>query len=411
MMRTTKIQGLMMATGLATLTLMQPAMALEAEAFADRITELYKLGGYQIEFGAATLEGDTVTIDGATISVDGVEDTWTVDTELTFTGVVETEDGGYTAETLTIPDIDTEFAHDPVGHLTLTDIAATDIILPPAEEVTTEALVLSIGSLTTGPLNITRDGADFLAIESISAVNEFTYGDADALEEVVSTFDIAGISANLSAMAEEDPQAGPIIEALGLTQINGDINQTMSWGMADGHLVIEQFLFDFADIGSINLTTDLSGFTPELLEKISAMEAASADATEEEAQAQEMMLGMEMLQALTLTSASLRYEDDSLANKLLDLFASQSGAERAQFVEGLKAMVPQMVGQLGVQELTDMVVPAVEAFLDDPQSFEVSVQPATPTTLLVLSAAAANPAGLISALGLDVSANEAAALQ
>jgi len=122
-----------------------------------------------------------------------------------------------------------------------------------------------------------------------------------------------------------------------------------------------------------------------------------------------MMVGMELLQALTLTSSSLRYDDAGLAPKLLDMFAQQSGADRAQFVEGLKAMVPQMVGQLGVQPLTDMVVPAVNAFLDDPQSIEVAVKPATPTTLLVLSAAAANPAGLISALGLAVTANQAAA--
>ena len=38
---------------------------------------------------------------------------------------------------------------------------------------------------------------------------------------------------------------------------------------------------------------------------------------------------VEMLQALTLTSASIRYDDASLAGKLLDMFAAQSGADRA----------------------------------------------------------------------------------
>ena len=68
-----------------------------------------------------------------------------------------------------------------------------------------------------------------------------------------------------------------------------------------------------------------------------------------------------------------------------------------------------MVGQAGIPQLTDLVVPPVNTFLDDPQSIEVAVKPASPTTLLVLSAAAANPAGLISALGLAVTANQAAA--
>ena len=139
------------------------------------------------------------------------------------------------------------------------------------------------------------------------------------------------------------------------------------------------------------------------------MDAASTDATPEEAQAQQMMVGMELLQALTLTGSSLRYDDAGLAPKLLDMFAAQSGADRATFVEGLKAMVPQLVGQAGIPALTDLVVPAANAFLDDPKSIEVAVRPATPTTLLVLSAAAANPAGLISAIGLAVTANQPAA--
>ncbi|KKB75913.1 hypothetical protein VW35_19375 [Devosia soli] len=400
----------MLASAMTTLALMQPAMAVEAQTFVDRIAAVYKLGGYDIAFGPATLDGDTVTVDGATVTVAGMEgEPWKIDTELTFTGVADADDGGFTAEAMTVPDIDTEFSQDPVGRLTLTDISATDIYLPPEDKINTTALLEAVGSLTTGPLKITRNGADFLAIDAIEAVNEFTYDAEDALENIASTFSVSGIWADLTAMAAEDPQAGPVIEALGLQQIKGDINQSMTWGMKDGHLVVDQFLFDFADVGAIDFKADISGFTPAVLDKISALESASADATSEEAQAQQMMVGMELLQALTLTGSSIRYDDAGLAPKLLDMFAAQSGTDRAQFVEGLKAMAPQLIGQAGVKELTDLVVPAVNAFLDDPQSIEIAVKPASPTTLLVLSAAAANPAGLISAVGLAVNANQPAA--
>jgi hypothetical protein len=173
-------------------------------------------------------------------------------------------------------------------------------------------------------------------------------------------------------------------------------------------MVIEDFRFDFADIGALNFRADISGFTPAVLDKIYGMQAASAGAPSEEAQAKQMMVGMELLQALTLASSSLRYDDAGLTPKLLDMFAAQSGSDRATFVAGLKAMAPQLVGQAGIPALTDLVVPAINTFLDDPKSIEIAVRPATPTTLLVLSAAAANPAGLISALGLAVKANEAA---
>lgn len=408
MMKINKIRGLMLASGMATLALMQPAMALDAQTFVDRIAAVYKIGGYDIEFGAATLDGDTLTVDGAKVTLAGMEgETWNIDTTLTFTGVADAENGGFTAETLTIPDVDTDFSEDPVGHVSLVGITATDIYLPPADQVNITALLESVGSVTTGPLKITRDGADFLSIGSIEAVNEFSYDDADALSNIVSNFSMNGIWADLNAVSEEDAEAGAVIQALGLTEINGDITQKMSWGMADGHMVIEDFRFDFADIGAINFRADISGLTPAVLDKIYAMQASSAGASTEEAQAQQMMVGMELLQALTLTGSSLRYDDAGLAPKLLDMFAAQSGADRATFVEGLKAMVPQLVGQAGIPALTDLVVPAANAFLDDPRSLEVAVRPATPTTLLVLSAAAANPAGLVSALGLAVTANEA----
>ena len=58
--------------------------------------------------------------------------------------------------------------------------------------------------------------------------------------------------------------------------------------------------------------------------------------TEEQSQAQ-MMQGMALMQGVSIVGASVRYDDASLAGKLLDFFAAQSGADRAAFVEGLKA--------------------------------------------------------------------------
>ena len=85
---------------------------------------------------------------------------------------------------------------------------------------------------------------------------------------------------------------------------------------------------------------------------------------------------------------------------------SDSGTDRAAFVESLKAMLPAMIAESGIPALADLVVPPVSAFLDDPQSLEIAVQPPTPTSVLVLGAAASNPASLIQALGLTVTANE-----
>lgn len=411
-MRTIQTARLLLLSGVATTALMGPAMALEAQAFVDRVAEVYKTIGYDFSFGAATLVGDTITVDGVTVGFEpeaGVEP-MTFDTEITFSGVVEGADGSYTADSVTIPDIDTEFASapEPVGHLTLSDISAEGLYLPAGETIPAVALLQLVQSISTGPLSVTRDGVEVISVDAMEATTTFNpaQGSAD-LVDLSSTLAISGIWLDLSTVGEEDATAGAVIESLGLTTVSGDITQDMTWSMADGHLVLNEFLFDFADLGALNLTTDLTGLTPDVLDQIYAMQAAMGDGgemTEEQAQAR-MMSGMALMQGVNIVGTSVRYDDASLAGKLLDFFAAQSGADRATFVEGLKASLPSMIAESGVPALADLIVPPVSTFLDDPQSLEVKVAPASPTSLLVLMAAAANPAGLITALGLAVEAN------
>ena len=179
---------------------------------------------------------------------------------------------------------------------------------------------------------------------------------------------------------------------------------------AAGKIGINQFLIDFADVGALDLTAEVTGLTPAVIEQINALQTEAAtggEMTDEKAQAQ-MMKGMGIMQGVSIVGASLRYDDASLAGHMLDYFAGQSGADRATFVANLKTMLPMVIGQAGIPALTDLVVPPVSAFLDDPQSLEIDIAPPSPTSALVLMAAAANPASLITALGLTVQANTAA---
>lgn len=413
-MRITKTAATLLLGGVATAMLMGPAMALDAQAFVDRVAEVYKTVGYELKFGAATLDGDTITVDGGTVSVisspGAAMEAMTFDTEVTFSGVVENADGSYTAESVTIPDIDTDFAEEPTGHLTLNDIRVDGFYLPAGNPVPSTGLLQLFESFSTGPLSITREGEEVISFESMTSESTFNPSFATTeLADLASTFSINGIALDLATVGEEDPSAGAIIEALGLTSVAGDVTMDMAWSMADGHMSVNEFSFDFADVGAINITADITGFTPAVLDQMYAMQASMGGGapTEEQAQAQ-MMQGMALMQGVSIISASVRYDDASLAGKLLDFFAAQSGADRATFVEGLKSMLPMMLAETGIPALNDIVVPPVSAFLDDPKSLEVKVAPASPTSLLVLMAAAANPEGLITALGLAVEANTAA---
>lgn len=415
-MKITKIATTMLLGGVATAVMMGQANALEAQAFVDRIAEVYKTIGYELTFGPATLDGDTITVDGGSVKIvstpDASSEEMKFDTELTFSGVTENADGSYMADSLTIPDIDMEITEEPGGHLSLADIRVEGFYLPAGNPVPAMGLLQLYESFSTGAFSVERAGEEVISINSIEASSTYLpeHG-STALTEANSTFSVNGISADLSTVSEEDPSSGAVIEALGLTAIAGDINADFTWDLTDGHMTIGNFLFDFADVGALNIKAEITGFTPTVLDQIYAMQASMAaggEMTEEQSQAQ-MMQGMALMQGVSIIGASVRYDDDSLAGKLLDFFAAQSGADRAAFVEGLKGMLPAVIAESGIPALNDVVVPPVSAFLDDPQSLEVKIAPPSPTSALVLMAAAANPAGLISALGFAVEANTAEA--
>lgn len=412
-MWTTKTTAKLLLTSVASVALIGQASALEAQAFVDRLAAVYKTVGYKIEFGAATLEGDTVTVEGATVSAtvphDGMEPMH-FDNEITFAGVSELSDGGYHADTVSIPDIETEFASEPKGELSLSDISIQDLYVPGGDTVPPMASLQLIGGISTGPLSVSRAGVEVLSYDSFEASSEFNPAQGSAeLVDIASSLQISGIAGDLSSVAEEDPQSGAVIEALGLTNISGDISEDMTWSMADGHMTLNQFLVDFADVGALDFTAEVTGLTPDTIAQINALqtEAGTGEMTEEKAQAQ-MMKGMSIMQGVSIVGASLRYDDASLAGHMLDYFAGQSGADRATFVASLKTMLPVIIGQAGIPTLTDLVMPPVSAFLDNPESLEITVAPPSPTSALVLMAAAANPASLITALGLAVQANTAA---
>lgn len=408
-----QLKYLLLATA-ATGLMMQSASALEAQAFVDRVAAVYQKIGYDFKFGPATLDGDTVTVQGVTVNLAGMESeptSFVSDAVITFSGITERPDGGYMADSVTIPDIDTDFSSEPAGHVTLSAIRLDGLYVPGGDTVPASDLLQLVGSISTGPLSVERNGEEVFSYDGFEAANTFSPEQGtDALVDITATLAVTGMSVDLTSMQEEDPSTAAIIEQLGLTTASGDITESLTWSMADGHMVVDEFSFDFADIGRLDLTLDFTGLTPAVLDQIYAMQAqmtAAGEApTEEQSQAQ-MMQGMAIMQGVSIVGASLRYDDASLAGKLLDFFAGQSGGDRSAFVEGLKATLPALVSQSGIPALNDVVVPPVSAFLDNPQSLEVQVAPPSPTSVLVLMAAAANPAGLITALGLAVEANQA----
>jgi len=411
-MRFTHTLRLMLLGSLASTAMIGQAMALDAQAFVERVAEIYKKAGYELSFGPAQLQGDNVIVDGVTVGIIGLgEEPMEFDTEITFSGVSEAADGSYQAASVTIPDIDTTIEDDEEGAtmgVTVSDLRADGLYLPAPGAVTPAVMMQLVAAMSSGPVSITRNGVEIFSIDSTRFTAEFGPSQTSAaLESIDTVFAMTGIKVDLTTMSEEDPDTAAVIEQLGLLTVDGAITQTATWTLSDGRIVVDEFLFDFDKVGALNFTSEFTGFTPALLEQLEAMQQqalAAGDMSEEQAQAM-MMSSMAAMQGVNIVKASVRYDDASLAGNLLDFFASESGASRADFVAGLKAMLPAILAETGVPALTDLAMPALSAFLDNPQSIELKVAPPSPVSLLVMMAAAANPAGLITALGLSLEAN------
>jgi hypothetical protein len=396
----------------ATIALVSSASALEAQAFLDRFSAVYKSTGHEFTFTGAQLTGDTVTVTGGSVTMvmpDGSSEEMKFDTPVTFSGVTENADGSYTAKSVTIPDIDTDFDAETKGHVSVRDIRLDGLYLPAGDNLSPLDSLQLVQAASIGPIAISADGKQIVSIDSIQSTATFNPSQGSAaLVDLTSRFTLAGLKLDLSSVKDEDPDAGEMLEALGITTITGGVNGSLSWTMADGHMVMDQFKFDFAELGALDVNADLTGLTPEVMKQLGEMQTAMASSgttSEEQAQAQ-MMSSMAIMQGVSIVGASVRYDDASLAGKLLEMFAQQSGTDRSTFVGSLKAMLPETINQMGIPALADLIVAPASTFLDDPQSLELKVAPSSPTSLLVLMAGAANPAGLIKVLNLTLAANQ-----
>src|SRR5690606_6631487 len=121
------------------------------------------------------------------------------------------------------------------------------------------------------------NGEQVFAYEGIEAANTFNPEQgSDALADLTSTLSITGMTLDMSSVEEEDAAAAETIEQLGLTNVSGDITQSLTWSMADGHVVVDQSLFDLADVGALDINLDVTGMTPAVLDQIYAMQAQMA---------------------------------------------------------------------------------------------------------------------------------------
>jgi hypothetical protein len=105
---------------------------------------------------------------------------------------------------------------------------------------------------------------------------------------------------------------------------------------------------------------------------------------------------------------TLRYDDNSLAGRILDYLAKQQGIERQAYADQIAAALPFMLAALNNPEFQNEVAGAVGAFLKDPQSLTIKIEPAAPVSASeIIGLAGSAPGTLPDRLNASVTANTA----
>ncbi len=388
------------ATAISALMLPASALALDARDFADKITAtISSLASVTISVSDASVDGDNVVLSGWTLSdVPGKDgESKLLETSVTFTNVVATDNGGYTADQALFENLDID--KDDV-HLVVSDVSVDGIELYEDSSTNVLHMMRLYSGIQTGLINVAIEGSDVFKIDSISVTAEWNEDDS----VMQSDYLVSGIYGDLNQV--DDSEAQEFFGMLGITNLIATMEGKSTWTLADGIISVPQSSITIDDIGRLNIGLDLHGYTLEFVEKIQAMSKEMAGSSADEYEAKSMQFLMGMVSDLSIGRLSIRFDDDGVTDKLLDFFAEDSGMSRKGLISTIGQILPAMLGAMEIPELQVEITDAVMEYLLGPESLEIKAEPTDPVAFMALAAVAQNPSIAKSLLNISVTANQ-----
>lgn len=386
------------AAGTALFAFTTPALALDGNDLVKKLnTALNFQDGMGIIAGSITVDGSDVTLADSRFEAGNGQGSVPLGT-IELEGVEE-DAGAYKIETVSFEDInitDDKFA------ATASDLSISDMRIPASSAGDTTDAVLFYGEATAGTIEIKVDGKSVASIGSSKMTSEVA-NDKKSLKFDVQVADIKG---DLSTV--EDAEARKTIDELGINEIDGNISMTGSWDLTSGTLATDEYAFDFDNIGRLNMAFSLSGYTLDFMRSVQeAAKKAQENAHDEQAQQAAGLAMLGLIQQLSFNSAEIRFDDDGITTKALDVAAKKQGTTGDQLAQMIKAMAPMMLAQYNMPELQKALSEALNTYLDKPGSFTISAKPEKSVPVpTIMGAAMAAPNTIPQVLGVKVTAND-----
>jgi hypothetical protein len=373
------------------------AVAQDITAVGDRLKVVVENQGMKISWDSATGDASQMVLEGVKMGMVGAPGEFAVG-KVTLSDISE-ENGGYTIGSVTLPDYNIT-QDDATIAISGMEMAGLKLSAPGSTDPLANLMMYETADVAN--FTVTTGGKEVFSMKGAHAE---TTAPAEG-KPMTFTVSTEGWNADLSSV--EDPQSKAVIEAMGYQTISGNVEMEGSWQPTDGRMTLSSYDITVNDAGTLGMTFDLGGYTPDFIKSMQEMQKKMA---EQPAGADNSAQGLAMLglmQQLTFHTASVRFDDDSLTGKALDFLAKAQGMKPQDIANQAKALTPIMLAQVVQdQALIKSVSDAVTAFLDDPKSLEVTAAPAQPVPFALIAAGAMSaPQELPKTLGVTVTANQ-----
>ncbi len=280
---------------------------------------------------------------------------------------------------------------EPDFNFTADMIAVTDLYLSNANDQSNPASNLTTSLYSTaevkGLLFQDRSTGQSMPVERIRIHFDVNNGGFP----ITASIQVANIVLGRSMFAPPQQQ---LLDELGLSQVNADIDFEGEWNGDTGVVNIPGVSVVLKDLFSVQVSLKLEGLTDTVVGHIT--ELAIRD----------NVIALDLLQSAAVSGFNLSLVNEGGLDDILEKQAHQHGQSRSAYIRLLTdkaekqfAKIPERAKQL---EFTE----AIYSFLKKPQSITLSATPKAPISLTqILGVSAISPASIISLLGIALHAN------
>ncbi|WP_273771774.1 hypothetical protein [Brucella intermedia] len=370
------------------------ALAADANAVAERIKALYAKQGGELSFANVQASGSDIVLQGTKIKLPTIGEKETAIGDVTLQNVQDAPDGGYSIEQVTVPDLALAGETDKNDKAEMKGLAMQNVHIPSEKAKGPLDSIVMYDKLKIDEIQFGTPGKDGATVKGFDLSLDTT----NKAEKIGYVWTIVNIDATFEK-GGKNPLA-----PLDMNAFNGSLTSKGSWSPTSGDTSLDQLELEAKELGKINITGSLGGYDLAFLEAVQKTQENMSKADADKDAAGLAILGL--AEQLNLKNLSIRFDNDTLTQKVLDYYAKQQGADGKQLGEQMKMMVPLMATQLKNPEFAQQLKVAADKYFTDPKSLTISASPDQPVTFAsIVATASLDPTKIIQLLKISVDAN------